>query len=363
MVTVVILISSIVIFNSINYLSIIDSYLFIFYIILFQLFMIGFVLSHDMIITFFYWDLLGLISYLLINFWSSKVNCGIKAVLYNKIGDNFFLLFLVLFYSFLSFISYYPELSYSILLPFTIYFFIIFNSFFTTFNILILQLFPLSLFYILYSKSAQLPFSTWLLNATTAPTPISALSHSSTMVIAGVFLAIIIDDMIIIIIDYFSLVCLFFYLIPLTTLLWSLFKAILLNDIKSIIALSTVSQISYMFIALLLNPILCFYHIIVHSLFKSILFLLAGSLIHIQYNYQNIYQIKMNCKFYWIIYLLTSNILILSLSKEIIIHDIFNFINSPFSFIIANLGAIFTTIYTLKIYMYCFWLIFIDLFD
>ena len=162
--------------------------------------------------------------------------------------------------------------------------------------------------------------------------------------------------MIIIIIDYFSLVCLFFYLIPSNTLLWSLFKAILLNDIKSIIAPSTISQISYMFIALLINPILCFYHIIIHSLFKSILFLLAGSLIHIQYNYQNIYQIKMNYKFYWITHLLTSNILILSLSKEIIIHDIFLFINSIYSFIIVNLGAVFTTPYTLKIIMNCFWI-------
>merc|ERR1712154_456033 len=74
------------------------------------------------------------------------------------------------------------------------------------------------------------------------------------------------------------------------------------------------------------NPILCFYHIIVHSLFKSILFLL------------------------------TSNILILSLSKEIIIHDIFLFINSIYSFIIVNLGAVFTTLYTLKIIMNCFWI-------
>ena len=126
----------------------------------------------------------------------------------------------------------------------------------------------------------------------------------------GEFLGIIMDDMIIIIIDYFSLVCLFFYLIPLNTLLWSLFKAIVLNDIKSIIALSTISQISYMFIALLINLILCFYHIMIHSLFKSILSLLAGCLIHIQHNYQNIYQIKMNYSIYWIIYLLTSSILI-----------------------------------------------------
>ena len=65
----------------------------------------------------------------------------------------------------------------------------------------------------------------------------------------------------------------------------------------------------------------------------------------------------MNYKFYLLLYLLTSNILILSLSKEIIIHDIFLFINSPFAFIITNLGAIFTTLYTLKIYMYCFWIV------
>ncbi len=114
------------------------------------------------------------------------------------------------------------------------------------------------------------------------------------MVIAGVFLAIIIDDIIIIIIDYFSLVWLFFYLITLTTLLWSLFKAILLNDIKSIIAPSTISQISYMFTALLLTPILCFYHIIIHSLFKSILFLLAGSLIHFYLIYILIVIFNMN---------------------------------------------------------------------
>jgi NADH:ubiquinone oxidoreductase subunit 5 (subunit L)/multisubunit Na+/H+ antiporter MnhA subunit len=187
MVTVVILVSPIVILNSIDYLSIMDSYPFLFYIILFQFSMINFVLMHDIIIASFYWDLLGLISYLLINYWTSKVNCGIKAVIYNKIGDNFSLFILVLFYLFLSFISYYPELPYSIFLFYSEYFFTSFNSFSTFFYLIILHLFPLSLFSILYSKSAQLPFSTWLLNAMSAPTPISALLHSSTMVIAGVF--------------------------------------------------------------------------------------------------------------------------------------------------------------------------------
>ncbi len=109
-----------------------------------------------------------------------------------------------------------------------------------------------------------------------------------------------------------------------------------------------------MFIALLLNPILCFYHIIIHSLFKSILFLFAGSLIHIQYNYQNVYQIKSEGKFYWITYLLTSSILVLSISKEIIIHDIVVLINSPFTFVSLSLGAIFTILYAFKAFIFTF---------
>ncbi len=146
MVIVVILISSIVLFNSINYLSIIDSYLFIFYITLFELSMISFILAEDIIITSFYWDLLGLISYLPINFWSLKINHGIKAVIYNKIGDNFFLYLLIIFYSSLSFISYYPELSFQLICSFTIM--IISSSFiFTAFNTLLLNIFVIMLFY------------------------------------------------------------------------------------------------------------------------------------------------------------------------------------------------------------------------
>ena len=100
MVLVVILISSCVILCSIDYLSIMDSYLFIVLLFLFQLIMIIFVLSNDFIITLLNWDWLGLISYLLINFWSSKTKSGIKAVVYNQVGDVCFLLIISFSYSF-----------------------------------------------------------------------------------------------------------------------------------------------------------------------------------------------------------------------------------------------------------------------
>jgi len=137
------------------------------------------------IITFINWDVVGLISYLLINFWSSKTNGGIKAVLYNKVGDCFFLFLLSFSFSFFSFINFLPfSLICDLLLSFL-------SS--SSLSFLSLSSISLSFLFIFFSKSAQLPFSSWLLNAMSAPTPISALLHSSTMVIAGVYLGLIID--------------------------------------------------------------------------------------------------------------------------------------------------------------------------
>ena len=134
--------------------------------------MISSVLSHDIIITSSYRDLLGLVSYLPINIWSNKINCGIKTVLYNKIGDNFFLFYIIIIINLFNINGNNPELTY-LILPNNIII-IINNNIFIYFP----QLLPLTLFSIIYPKSAQLPFPTWLSNATPAPTPISALSHS-----------------------------------------------------------------------------------------------------------------------------------------------------------------------------------------
>ena len=349
MVLVILLVSSCVIVNSIDYLTIMESYLFLVYISLFQFCMITFVLSNDLIFSFLNWDWLGLISYLLINFWSSKLNCGIKAVLYNKCGDCFFLLVLAFSYSF---INYYVHLPLSILFNSLISFIFsfIYSSSFYCFVL------SFSLLFIFFSKSAQFPFSSWLLNSMSAPTPISALLHSSTMVIAGLYLGLIIDSAIILVINSFDWFYVVFILFPLFSLLWTLFKAISLTDIKSIIAFSTISQISYMFLAILIFPLVCLFHIIIHALFKSLLFLLAGSLINVQANFQSIYRMKpSNNSWVKIIFLLAGSVLILSLSKEGIIHSFNTIVSSAFVFILAIVGGFFTSIYTLKIYIYCFY--------
>jgi len=122
------------------------------------------------------------------------------------------------------------------------------------------------------------------------------------------------------------------------------------------IAFSTISQISYMFLALYgASTLVSLFHIIIHALFKSLLFLLSGSLIHVQSNFQSIYKHKINHSFMCLIYILAGSVLIVSLSKEGIIHAENCMLSSAFITLIALLGGIFTMIYTLKIYIYCFY--------
>ena len=152
----------------------------------------------------------------------------------------------------------------------------------------------LTLPFIFFTKSAQLPFSSWLINAISAPTPVPSPLHSPTMVIAGVYLGLMINSSLHVIIDSFFPIYIVAIVAIMATLIWSLFKALSLSNIKSIIAFSTINQISYMFIALLLFPLVCLFHIVVHALFKSLLSLLAGSIIHVQSNFQSIYKLRIN---------------------------------------------------------------------
>lgn len=401
-VIIIVLVSCIVIISSIDYLSyLFDSLLLLFYISVFQFIMILFVISNDLMTSLFMWDWLGIISYLLINLFSSRSNCGIKAVVYNKVGDCFYLFIISLSFTLIPFINYYPFLT------FNLYSFIfsIFN--FTNFYFY----FILSFIIVFFSKSAQLPFSSWLLNAMSAPTPISALLHSSTMVIAGVYLSASLyscfyKTFLLSYLFYFDdglfLIFLFIYFVGslICTLLWSLFRAISLSDIKSIIAFSTVNQLSFMFISLLVGfPLLFIFHCLVHALFKSLLFLVAGSLIHVQFNSQSIFKlcyfnlsfdfakiVNDKSKIYWgeaearlsqtsslfkpesvrcfnyscsnslirSLFIIGSCALILSFSKEGIIHSSSFICNSSFIFQCLVLGGFFTCCYLFRIYFLVF---------
>lgn len=110
-----------------------------------------------------------------------------------------------------------------------------------------------------------------------------------------------------------------------------------------------------MFIALLINPFFTLYHIIIHALFKSLLFLLSGSLIHIQFHYQSINKLKINDSFIKTILLFSSSILILSISKETIIYSSNSIFSSTFIIMLLIIGTIYTIIYNFNIYVKCFY--------
>jgi NADH-quinone oxidoreductase subunit L len=124
-----------------------------------------------------------------------------------------------------------------------------------------------------------------------------------------------------------------------------------LSDIKSIIAFSTISQISYMFLTIMVYVLVPLYHIVVHALFKSLLFLLSGSMIHVQSNFQSIYKLKMNNYVVNISYILASSVLVISISKESIIYYTNVMYQTLIMTILMVMGGIFTMIYALKIYL------------
>ncbi len=334
---IVTLVSSLVLLFSIDYLSIIDSQLFIIYIVLFKLNMILLLLCYDLILFIVMWDLLGLLSYLLINYHCNKVNTGIKAVILNRFGDVVILYLIVYICYYISVLGNSCFILITLLLLILVLFLFILNYSH-------LFMFSITTLIIMFTKSAQFPFSSWLLGAMNAPAPVSALLHSSTMVLLGIYFAILLS--IIIYLLYF-----FWYLLfNSISLIWSGIKACNVNDIKTLIALSTINQLSYLFIILVHNLLLCVFHIIVHSLFKMNLFLNSNSIIYNSYHYQSIIKIKSFNSFISIIFLISLFLLVISFSKELIVF--YCFINTSFSISpsILLLGSFITLIYSLLLY-------------
>nr|AML26774.1 NADH dehydrogenase subunit 5 [Scarabaeidae sp. BMNH 1274752] len=261
----VLFISSLVIFYSKEYMEG-DIYInrFIMLVMMFVVSMMLLIISPNLISILLGWDGLGLVSYCLVIYYQNvkSYNAGMITALSNRVGDVALLMGIAWMFNYGSF-TYYYYMSYMI------------NDNFNIIGMLVLLA--------AVTKSAQIPFSSWLPAAMAAPTPVSSLVHSSTLVTAGVYLLIRFN----LSLNYNCM--LFLLLIGSVTMFMAGLGANLEFDLKKIIALSTLSQLGLMMSILALGEYnLAFFHLLTHALFKALLFMCAGCMIHNLGNYQDI---------------------------------------------------------------------------
>nr|YP_009463594.1 NADH dehydrogenase subunit 5 [Argynnis sagana]AUW36020.1 NADH dehydrogenase subunit 5 [Argynnis sagana] len=261
------LISSSVIYYSKSYMkSELNLSRFIYLVLLFVFSMILLIISPNMISILLGWDGLGLVSYCLVIYYQNvkSYNAGMLTALSNRIGDVMILMLI-------AWMMNYGSWNY-------IYYMNFMNNDFS------MKIISLSVIIAAMTKSAQIPFSSWLPAAMSAPTPVSALVHSSTLVTAGVYLLIRFNNLLI---DMF-----FFKFLLLISGLTMMMAGISANyefDLKKIIALSTLSQLGLMMSILSMGFYdLAFFHLLTHAMFKALLFMCAGVIIHMMNDNQDI---------------------------------------------------------------------------
>jgi NADH-ubiquinone oxidoreductase chain 5 len=246
---------------------------FLAYLGIFTFFMLVLVTADNLIQLFLGWEGVGLASYLLINFWYTRLSANqsaIKALVVNRIGDfGLILAILAIFYTFHS-VEY--ETIFACVPLFATYYFNILGK-----EIHAISLINIFLFIGAVGKSAQLGLHTWLPDAMEGPTPVSALIHAATMVTAGVFLMIRFSSFL----EYSSISLFILTIFGSLTALFAAMTGSFQNDLKKVIAYSTCSQLGYMIFACgLSNYQVSIFHLFNHAFFKALLFLSAGSVIH-----------------------------------------------------------------------------------
>nr|YP_010031610.1 NADH dehydrogenase subunit 5 [Necremnus tutae]QOV03005.1 NADH dehydrogenase subunit 5 [Necremnus tutae] len=331
----VLLISSMIMFYCIEYMNHDNYNIRFFYVLLFFVFsMLIMVLSPNLISILLGWDGLGLTSYCLVIYYQnySSYNSGMLTVLLNRIGD-----IMIIF-------------SVGMMFILGSWSFILYNNM----MFIILMMIMIAAF----TKSAQFPFSSWLPAAMAAPTPVSSLVHSSTLVTAGVYLMIRFNKLM----YNFPSLLKWIMITGLLTMMMAGFSANFEFDMKKIIAFSTLSQLGLMMmIYSMKNYELAFFHLMIHAMFKSMMFMCSGILIHSLNNYQDIRFMGMSIKNFPIT---TSMFLISNLSlcgmpfysgfysKDMILENMFMKNISFILYILLLLSTGLTVMYSIRLSYY-----------
>ncbi|TDJ42445.1 MAG: NADH-quinone oxidoreductase subunit L [Gammaproteobacteria bacterium] len=274
MMSVVTFVSLMVHIYTIGYMHDDDGYQrFFSYISLFTFAMLMLVMANNFLQLFFGWEAVGVVSYLLIGFWYKRptaIFANMKAFLVNRVGDFGFLLGIAALLMYTGSLDYFEVFAEAESLA-DMQINVVGSSSWS-----VLTLACICLFIGAMGKSAQVPLHVWLPDSMEGPTPISALIHAATMVTAGVFMVARMSPLF----EFSETALTFILVIGATTALFTGFLGLVQNDIKRVIAYSTLSQLGYMTVALGASAYAAgIFHLMTHAFFKALLFLAAGSVI------------------------------------------------------------------------------------
>ena len=283
MITVVSFVSLAVHIYTIGYMADDDGYQrFFSYISLFTFAMLTLVMSNNFLQLFFGWEAVGVVSYLLIGFWFKRetaIFANMKAFLVNRVGDFGFLLGIATLLAFTGSLDYQTVFGAAEGLADERI------SLFSGTEWSVLTVACLGLFVGAMGKSAQMPLHVWLPDSMEGPTPISALIHAATMVTAGIFMVARMSPLF----EYSQTALSVMLVIGATTAMFTGLLGVVQQDIKRIVAYSTLSQLGYMTVALGASAYAAgIFHLMTHAFFKALLFLAAGSVIIALHHEQDI---------------------------------------------------------------------------
>ncbi|MFT7724261.1 MAG: NADH-quinone oxidoreductase subunit L [Roseateles sp.] len=357
MMVVVTFVSLMVHIYTIGYMEEDDGYQrFFSYISLFTFSMLMLVMSNNMLQLFFGWEAVGLVSYLLIGFWYKKptaIFANMKAFLVNRVGDFGFILGIGLLVAFGGSLNYTETFAKADLLS---------KMVFPGTDWMLLTVACICLFIGAMGKSAQFPLHVWLPDSMEGPTPISALIHAATMVTAGIFMVARFSPLF----ELTDTALNFVMVIGSITALFMGFLGIIQNDIKRVVAYSTLSQLGYMTVALGASAYsVAVFHLMTHAFFKALLFLGAGSVIigmHHDQDIRNMGGLRKYMPITWITSLLGSLALIGTplfsgfYSKDSIIEAVHasQLPASGFAYFAVIAGVFVTAFYSFRMYFLVF---------